>query len=368
MCACVEAYKSTPPNAGSVLQKKNMKTPCGFMNDKMTLKTKRSKGNKLSNQPFQPPQGSHKQRPSKAAFTLIELLVVIAIIAILAAMLLPALAAAKSRAQAIGCVSNEHQIALGFTMYAGDNQDYFPAPQPYWWQGGPYFYNSTPCGGEWLLSGHRINGVEQPNTPAPMMARYLPNNRVWVCPSRKRGLTCPTMPGTWDPSITGFLSYGFNDLGVFGTIGPAGDMVGYKPFKASAVLKPSLLVALSDTSGGNDPNDTIPGWPSSGAAWLDAVWVAHSGPTPGAGLSDGTIGNGRLQTAYARHNYRVNIIYVDGHAAPSLPSALTWGQFFGIFAPNQTILVDGGGIGSVVSSDPISSPARDVQTWNNLPE
>jgi hypothetical protein len=39
--------------------------------------------------------------------------------------------------------------------------------------------------------------------------------------------------------------------------------------------------------------------------------------------------NHRLQTAYAKHNKRV--IYVDGHAATSLPSKLTWGQFYGIF-------------------------------------
>lgn len=76
----------------------------------------------------------------RSAFTLIELLVVIAIIAILAAMLLPALAAAKRRAQTAYCTNNLKQMALANVLYVNDFNQFI---QP---NGGTYLGN----GSEWM--------------------------------------------------------------------------------------------------------------------------------------------------------------------------------------------------------------------------
>lgn len=67
------------------------------------------------------PPRSRARTARFSGFTLIELLVVIAIIAILAALLLPALAAAKRKAQRITCVNNLRQLTLAWIIYPDDN-------------------------------------------------------------------------------------------------------------------------------------------------------------------------------------------------------------------------------------------------------
>lgn len=71
-----------------------------------------------------------RRPPAQHAFTLIELLVVIAIIALLIGILLPALGAAKTSAKNLICASRMRQVALGWQIYAVDNNDISAPAQP----------------------------------------------------------------------------------------------------------------------------------------------------------------------------------------------------------------------------------------------
>jgi prepilin-type N-terminal cleavage/methylation domain-containing protein len=185
-------------------------------------------------------------------FTLIELLVVIAIIAILASMLLPALASAKERSQRTKCLSNLRQLAIGMTVYAGDNQDYVVSAKP---QDNDNNQPGNPPFVQYAIDSLYTNAVKGAGLP------LLTNGpSVW---------SCPNIPGLPYPDTTDYPQWiiGYQYFGGFVEWSPNGSLnviTGtHSPVKLSQAmpywcLAADLVAKINGTWGGSEALITVP--------------------------------------------------------------------------------------------------------------
>lgn len=233
----------------------------------------------------------------RKTFTLIELLVVIAIIAILASMLLPSLNKARDAARKSNCLSNLRQIMQGQSSYRMDSNGWMP----------PSYRSAT----IWKGVDPDTGGDDTWGKDL-WFCGYIKNRNIFTCPSMLFDARTKT---DWNQIYGIPLGYGARTVNAAPWLNFKQPMV-TSTNTARCELPIDRLMMIKKSAG-----NCITATPSNMNLIMDSIraqTTTYNAMTPYINQNNVAAAPGN-ESALAIHGGRINVAFVDGHAASLQP-------------------------------------------------